>query len=40
VTLSGKDSDEDVTEQIRDAMRKMEGGFGKKILLKIEDPVD
>jgi hypothetical protein len=40
VTLPGDASDEQVTKQVHDIFKRMEKGYGKKILLNIEDTID
>jgi hypothetical protein len=38
VTLGGNESDEEVTQKVRDIFMKLgEGRFGRKVLLKVEE---
>lgn len=39
--IPGEDSDEAATEKVRGVMQKLaKGQYGKKVLLKIEEPED
>lgn len=41
MTIASSDNDADATAKVRDVMKKLaKGQYGKKVLLKIEQPVD
>ena len=41
LTIPAQDSDEVATEKVRSAVRNLiQGQYGKKILLKVENPAD
>lgn len=41
LAIPASDSDETATSKVRDVMRKLaKGQYGKKVLLKIEEPAD